>query len=131
MKKNSKIVNGKCPDYLTAILPNRNQCEYNLRSADNATLPTPASRLSSKRKLFVASTILRHWNFLSEPIRSAETLSRFKILLHNKTGSSSLFLPKLYKYMLGNSAINLFRLRLGLSSLNFHRFKYNLLRSTI
>ena len=62
-----KIVNGKCPDYLTAILPNRNQCEYNLRSADNATLPTPASRLSSKRKFFVASTI-RHWISLSEPI---------------------------------------------------------------
>ena len=118
-----KIVNGKCPDYLTATLPNRNQCEYNLRSADNATLPTPASDLSSKRKFFVASTI-RHWNSLSEPIRSAGTLSYFKILLH-KTGSSSPFLPKLYKYMLGKSAINHSHLRLGLSALNFHRFKYN------
>ena len=121
-----KIVNGTCPDYLTAILPNRNQCEYNLRSADNATLPTPASRLSSKRKFFVASTI-RHWNSLSELIRSTGTFSHFKILLHNKTGSSSPFLPKLYKYMLGKSAINHSRLRLGLSALNFHRFKYNLI----
>ena len=111
---------------LTTILPNRNQCEYNLRSADNATLPTPASRLSSKRKLFVASTI-RHWNSLSEPFRSAGTLSHFKILLHNKTGSSSPFLPKFYKYMLGKSAINHSHLRLGLSALNFHRFKYNLI----
>ena len=121
-----KIVNGKCPDYLTAILPSCSQCEYNLRSADNATLPTPASHLSSKRKFFVASTI-RHWNSLSKPIRSAETLSHFKILLRNKTGSSSPFLPKLYKYMLGKRAINHSRLRLGLSALNFHRFKYNLI----
>ena len=104
-----KIVNGECPDYLTVVLPNRNQ--YNLCSADIATLPTPASRLSSKRKFFVASTMW-HWDSLSEHIRSADTLSYFKILLHNKTGSSSPFLPKLYKYMLGKSAINHFRLRL-------------------
>ena len=69
-----KIVNRKGPDYLMVILLNRNQCEYNLRSAENATLPTPASRLSSKR-FFFASTI-RHWNSQSEPI----PLCHFKIL---------------------------------------------------
>ena len=121
-----KILNEKCRDYLTPILLNRNQCEYNLRSADNVTLPIPASRLSSKRKFFVASTI-RHWNSPSKPIRSAEILSHFKISLHNKIGSSSPFLPKLYKYMLGKNANNHSRLRFGLSALNFNRFKYNLI----
>ena len=119
-------MNRKCPDYPTVILLNRNQCEYNLRSPDNATLPTPASRLSSKRNCFVASTI-RHWNSLSKPIHSAEILSHFKILLNNKTECLSSLLPKLYKYMLGKSAINHCRLRLVLSALNFHRFKYNLI----
>ena len=98
----------------------RNQCEYNLRSADNATFPTSASRFSSKRK-----NPLLH--LLCDTGILYATCKTCKILLHNKTGSSSPFLPKLYKYMLGKSAINHSRLRLGLSALNFHLFKYNLI----
>ena len=85
----------------------------------------PASRLSSKINAF--TPYIRPWNSLSEPIRSAKTLSHFKTLLNKSTTISTHFLPKLYKYTIGKSAISHSRLRLGLSALQFHIFKYNLI----
>ena len=68
------------------------------------------------------------WNSLEENIRNSDSLSSFKKLLQSilyKKYNSN-FLPHLYLLNPpGKDAVNLARLRMGLSALNSHRFKYS------
>jgi len=122
-----KIKNNLTPPYLRSLIPRDNQTQYRLRSASNATLPIPYSRLSSTRNAFVHSTV-KLWNTLHLDVRSAPSLSMFKrrvkLVLFKQHNNK--FLPSLYCRMpLGKASVFLSRLRMGLSALNFHRFTYN------
>jgi len=122
-----KIKNSLTPPYLIPLIPRANETQYRLRSASNATLPIPYSRLSSTRNAFVHSTV-RLWNNLSVDTRAGTSLSGFKrrVKLDLFKHHNVKFIPSLYSYMpLGKASVNLCRLRLGLSALNFHRFTYN------
>jgi hypothetical protein len=72
-----KIVNGKAPDSLTQLIPDRTdqRTEYNLRTPENIT--TPHTRTDSLRNSFIPSTI-RAWNALPNETRNAESLESFK-----------------------------------------------------
>ncbi len=122
-----KIINNLTPPYLRSLIPRATETQYQLRSATNATLPIPYSRLSSTRGGFVHSTT-KLWNNLNADVRSIATLSGFKskmkLSLFKQHNDS--FLPTLYMLMpLCKASVYHCRLRLGLSALNYHRFTYN------
>lgn len=122
-----KIINLVTPPYLRPIIPRANETQYRLRSASNATLPIPFSRLSSTRSAFVHSTV-KLWNNLSPEIRSINSLFGFKrkVKVELYKQHNVKFIPSLYLFMpLGKASVYLCRLRLGLSALNSHRFTYN------
>lgn len=122
-----KIINNLTPPYLRPLIPRTHDMQYRLRSATNAALPIPYSRLSSTRSGFVHSTV-KVWNSLSVDVRSASTLSGFKSKVKRELfkAHNVKFIPAMYMYMpLGKASVHLCRLRLGLSALNFHRFTYN------
>jgi len=122
-----KIIHSLTPTYLKPLIPSANEIQYRLRSRSNATMPTPYSRLSSTRNSFVHSTV-NLWNNLSIDVRSTTTLSGFKsrLKLELYKQHNVKFIPSLYLFVpLGKAFINMSRLRMGLSALNFHRFTYN------
>ena len=118
-----KIKNGLVPEYLAAALPRQNVTGYNLRNNDNGTLPVVRTRLSCVKNSFFGSTISL-WNKLEPDVRMKPTLYSFKMSAKCCPRNSD-FLPDLYSNFFGRAAVNHTRLRLGLSALNFHRFKYN------
>ena len=72
-----KIVNNQCPQYLTDILPPRNEqiISYNLRNKHNISIPV--SKTTTLQKSFLHSSI-RLWNELSLEIKNSNTMSAFK-----------------------------------------------------
>lgn len=122
-----KIIRSLTPPYLSHIIPRLLDNQYSLRSRESAALPIPYSRLSSTRNGFVHSTI-KSWNSLPDEIRRIDSLTCFKhrltYMLYKELNDK--FIPKLYLYLpLGKPSVYHTRLRLGLSGLNAHRFKYN------
>ena len=115
-----KIINNACPQYVVDSFPlNKPDMPYQLRNADN--LLVPRTRTSIFRKSFLPSTI-RLWNLLDNTVRNCISLSTFKIALKKVLFPSS---NNLYSYGTGDAAVNLARMRMGLSALNQHRWKYN------
>ena len=113
-----KIKNNKAPQYVTNLYPIPTRPTYNLRN--QANLPVPFYRLKSSSTSFIPNSI-RLWNSISISTRNAPSLNVFKKLITPT-------LPQCYYYRLcsGHNGKLLTRLRLGLSALNAHRFKYNL-----
>jgi hypothetical protein len=120
-----QIVYGTCPSYLSELLPlERPEGPYQLRHVNKLKLPR--MRTVSYGKSFLPSTI-RLWNALTTHIRSCASRNTFKEALKR-----DLF-PKpnrLFSYGSGEGPINHARLRMGLSALNQHRWKYNYIRDT-
>ena len=122
-----KIYNSLTPEYLHHWIPEPVVNQYRLRSTTNAALLIPYSRLSSTRSAFVHSTV-KLWNSLDINIRSVDSLNLFKnkVANHCNRHFNPRFIPSLYLFNLpGTAAVHHCRIRLGLSALNFHRFKYN------
>ena len=123
-----KVKNSLTPPYLGSLIPRVTESQYRLRSATNATLPIPFSRLSSTRSAFVHSTV-KLWNSLNVDTRSVDSLSGFKrcVKLELYKQHNTKFMPHLYSLVpLGKASVYHCRLRLGLSALNLlHRFTYN------
>ena len=122
-----KMSHSLTPSYLQSIVPRAVENRYRLRSATNATLPIPYSRLSSTRNAFIHSTV-KLWNTLCTETRSADSLYSFKRKIKQALYKqyNVKFIPSLYSFLpTSNSSVNLSRLRMGLSALNYHRFTYN------
>jgi len=109
-----KIVNNLAPPYLSSLLPSSrgNAQRYNLRNNwDLTLLPT---RLESFRKSFIPSAITL-WNSLAEDIRNCPSVASFK-----KRTKASVVKCKAYTMGTGTGSINLTRIRLNMSGLNYH-----------
>jgi len=119
-----KIINGIYPNYLLEpITPIQNDV-YNFRN--NHRFHINRRRTESSNTSFYPSTI-RIWYSLPHNLTDSVTVAqlRRKLLLDKPR-------PSMYfKLCSGKQGILLTRLRLGLSALNSHRFKYNLITSPI
>ena len=122
-----KMTKDMVPDYLKRLLPpyNHNRTMYNLRNRENITLV-------QTKKMFYGNSFLpasvNDWNKLPIDLRNSVSLDIFK------ERYKSLFLSKsipFYKTGLGIGALNHTRLRLGVSGLRSHLFKYNIIESPV
>ncbi|CAC5398420.1 unnamed protein product [Mytilus coruscus] len=117
-----KIKNHLVPDYLRNFHPlfHHNTENYNLRR--HANLIPIRSRTVAYYNSFLLATI-RDWNSLSAELMSATSLASFKRLLKKNLNLCS---KKIYSRGHGYEKKIHTRLRLGLSALNDHLYKYNL-----
>ncbi|VDI74910.1 Hypothetical predicted protein [Mytilus galloprovincialis] len=117
-----KIKNHLVPDYLCNFHPlfHHNTENYNLRR--HANLIPIRSRTVAYYNSFLLATI-RDWNSLSAELITATSLASFKRLLKK---NSNLCSKKIYSRGHGYEKKIHARLRLGLSALNDHLYKYNL-----
>ena len=114
-----KIYHGIYPPYLHDLLPPLNTYNYNLRGQHEYKIPF--FRLNMTSCFFFPSTA-KVWNTLPPPTKNATSINSFKCLVSG-------IRPKASKYnnsCSGKKGNWITRLRLGLSPLNYHRFKYNL-----
>jgi hypothetical protein len=116
-----KLQNGLTPPYLEAICPplTRDRTDYNLRTGLNVTVPQ--QRTTTYHNSFIPQTI-KDWNELSNTFRQAVSLDVFKDLLKHLAGFK---INKLFHHESNKAAINLTRIRLGLSGLSSQRHDYN------
>jgi hypothetical protein len=106
---------------MKSILPDRviDVAGYNLRNKNN--FRNPKYDKVTTRYCFVPKSV-NEWNLLPDNVRDSSTYSQFQIHLKH------LFLTKrntLFTSCSGQNGINLTRMRMGLSVLNWHRFKYH------
>ena len=116
-----KLKKGLAPEYVTKLLPTevkKNITKHNLRSQNQIRIPR--MNLSSFKTSFIphASSL---WNNLPDNIHQSSSIHIFKKPTKPKTTTSNY-----NKLCSGYFGRLLTRLRLGLSGLNAHRFKYNL-----
>jgi ribonuclease P/MRP protein subunit RPP40 len=118
-----KIKNGKTPQYLSKELPPviSSLTTYSLRNRNQ--LREQYTRLSSSYNSYFPSTT-RLWNKVPLMIRMLPTLTSFKHNIQKKTKQ-----PLFHSLCGGRKGAWITRLRLGLSALNAHRFKYNFIHS--
>jgi hypothetical protein len=120
-----KITHDLVPNYLKRLLPptNQNRTRYSLRNVQNYTLIR--SNTSYHAKSFLPATI-RDWNLLPLDIRNSNSITIFK-----SSYKRNYFIQpnNLYNDGFGIGVINQTRLRLGLSALRAHLFKFNIVDS--
>jgi hypothetical protein len=116
-----KIQNGLTPNYLKNACPplTRDRTNYDLRSALNIT--TPQQRTSSYQNSYYPQTI-KDWNSLPRNQRLAPSIDTFKERQKSVAGFKT---NKLFHHNSNKAAIDLTRIRLGLSGLSAQRFDYN------
>jgi len=120
-----KILNGITPNYLRRLIPPQVQhtTTYALRNRTHYRLPRTRTQISHTS--FIPAT-LREWNTLDPALHNCRTLATFKTNL-----KSTCFKPhpliKLYSFSPGPCHKYHTQLRLGLSKLNGHLFKYNII----
>ena len=116
-----KIKNNIYPGYLSKFLNQNQNSNYNLRNTRN--LRPRYSRLQKSINSYFPSTV-RLWNNLSRNTQESPSVNNFKALVRG---------PNIYnpyhRLCSSKPGIWLTRLRLGLSALNQHRFKYNFIDS--
>ena len=119
MKKNI------APNYLSELIPEEvgQQSQYNLRNSTSIKLPKTSTNYFLKS--FIPSTI-RLWNELPENIRLKNEFDDFKKELQQiykppKVSKAHLISAK-------DGHIQLLRIKLGLSGLNFHRRKFHFIQ---
>ena len=117
-----KIKNKLTPEYLYETCPivNHNDNVHNLRR--NNQLLQLQTRTTAYFNSFFPTTI-RDWNSLPGELLTASSISIFKKLLKENVGNVT---SKLFSLGHGLGKVNHTRIRLGLSGLNDHLFKYNL-----
>ena len=118
-----KIINKIYPDYLYRSLNINTNTHYNLRQPLH--IRPRKTRLNNSHNSFFPSTI-RQWNLLPQNIKDSHSVNTFKALVRGTNN----FNPY-HRLSSGKSGIWLTRLRLGLSALNSHRFKYNFIDSPL
>jgi hypothetical protein len=116
-----KIQNNLTPPYLKEACPplTRDRTTYNLRSASNIT--TPHQRTTQYQKSFYPQTI-KDWNSLPTDTRTTTSLDSFKESRKSMTGFKT---NTLFHHDTSKAAIDLTRIRLGLSGLSAQRHDYN------
>ena len=118
-----KYTKGKLPVYINEVMPPfvRDTTRYNLRNANDIVIPR--TRKNYMLKSFIPSAI-KEWNQLPFDIRHAESLDLFKkkyklSYLHDYNS--------MYLYGNDSEAIQLSRIRMGLSALSSQRKHYHLI----
>ena len=114
-----KINRWLVPDYLQSLCTDRvqNRSRYNLRNSSNFILPYTRT-VSFKRSFFPSA--IRLWNNQDTNIREAPSLASFKTRLKRQKCQRKV---PLYSQLNGYGPLNLSRMRMGLSGLNFHRHR--------
>lgn len=123
-----KIKEGKCPNYVQNIYPllNHNTENYNFRRPHH--IIPPQSRTVTFSSSFFPATI-KDWNNLPDAIKGSATARLFKENLYD---IFDIQIPhKYYSLGVGRGSIYHTRLRLGLSGLNDHLYRVNLIPSRI
>ncbi len=119
-----KFINNLAPDYTTDPIPPQRQSRYSLRKQD------VIGRIRARTEKFQSSFYphcLSEWNKLDSEIRLAPSIAAFKTKLLSKIRP----LPKsVFRIHDPTGLSYLTQLRVGLSKLNFHKFKHNF-RDTI
>ena len=116
-----KIIHKIYPNYLYNFLNINPNTNYNLRH--QLKFRPRKTRLTNSHNSFFPSTI-RQWNNLPQNIRNSRTVTTFKALVRGPNN-----LNPYHRLSSGKPGIWLTRLRLGLSALNSHRFKYNFIET--
>ena len=119
-----KFVNNLCPEYTVDPIPPLHQSQYRLRDQD------VIGRLRARTEKFKSSfypNCLSEWNKLEPELRLAPSVAVFKkkllsIIRPKAKSVFGIYDPKGLSYLT--------QLRVGLSKLNFHKFKHNF-RDTI
>ena len=119
-----KITNKIAPPYLHDIV-GPSQVSYNLRHSDRLRAPFFGKKFCFNS--FVPKTI-RDWNELPVDIIQSPSLNIFKSRIKNKFYNEKNYI---FKWGTGAGSIQLSRMRMGLSGLNFHRFLYNFIDSPV
>jgi hypothetical protein len=118
-----KIINGHTPDYLKREIPDAISTLSNYRLRNRTQLREHKTRLSSRYNSFFPSTT-RLWNTLPITTKNLPTTNAFKHKISKKQKT-----PLYHSLCSGRKGNLITRLRLGLSALNAHRFKYNCIHS--
>ena len=120
-----KMKKNLAPNYLQQLIPEEvgQQSQYNLRNSTSIQLPKASTNYFLKS--FIPSTI-RMWNELPENIRLKNDLEDFKkeLLQIYKPPEIS----KAHLMSARDGHIQLLRIKLGLSGLNFHRRKFHFIQ---
>ena len=116
-----KHTKGLLPCYLSNIMPQNvgEEKPYSLRNSENLVMPL--SKKNYYLKSFIPSAV-KVWNELSLNVRQMNGLNDFKKKLKKVYVSDT---NSMYMFKDSTSAINLSRIRMGLSGLNSHRKKYH------
>ena len=114
-----KFINNLAPKYTTDPIPPQRQSRYSLRRQDAiGVIRTRTGRFQST----FYTHCLSEWNKLDEEIRLAPSIAVFKTKLLSKIRP----LPNFVFRINDPTGLSyLTQLRVGLSKLNFHKFKHN------
>ena len=119
-----KFINNLAPNYTTDPIPPLRQSRYSFRKQD--AVPQIRTRTDKFQSTFYPHC-LSEWNKLETEIRHAPSIAAFKTKLMSKIRP----LPKsVFRIHDLTGLWYLTQLRVGLSKLNFHKFKHNF-RDTI
>jgi hypothetical protein len=115
------MTNNLVPPYLSSTLTNQNSniTNYRLRNRENRQIPK--TRTVMYQKSFIPACT-KKWNNLPVQTRNTPSLNAFKNKI-NKT--HKIPTNTYYRKYTTKPGIWLSRLRMGLSAINSHRFKYN------
>ena len=119
-----KIIHHIYPNYLHNLLQYNTQSSYNLRN-QHSIVPRHNRLTSSSRSFFPSCT--REWNRLSSTTQNAISIYTFKSLIRARPSTNT----KFNCLCSGNQGRWLSRLRMNLSALNHHRFRYNFIPSSL
>ena len=111
-----KILNKIYPSYLYSFIKFKHIGQYNLRRTQE--IVPRFTRLSLTFRSYFPSTT-RDWNKLSNSTKNSLSVVTFKSLIRDTN------LNPFHKLCTGRKGIWLSRLRMELSPLNHHRFRYN------
>ena len=115
------IVNGRCPSYLSDLLPPKvsQTSKYNLRGKNDLTVPF--ARTTAFQSSFMVNTT-KCWNSLDMSVRNIDSVCKFKQFICPVIKE----VPDYYDF--GKRSLNIIhtRLRHNCSSLNADLFKVNL-----
>ena len=122
-----KIINNNTPNYIKSLIPQqRGQTVISHILRNELQITIPRCRLKSFSTSFIPDTI-RMWNETNNDLKTSRSLPSFKNAL-----KKTLFPGKVKNNaeLRGKSAINLCRMRMGLSALNSQREQYHLIENS-
>ena len=121
-----KMINNNAPCYIRSLIPQqRGQTVTSHILRNEQQITVPRGRLTSYNTSFIPDTI-RLWNETEDVLKTSRSLPSFKKALRK-----NLFPIKVKENgeLRGKNAINLCRMRMGLSALNWQRTQYHLIEN--